>query len=230
LHPLRLKPILKVYGSMIRTGDFVLALVINALAYSMLLVFGMSSPFIIEQLFHYSPVVTGYSALLSGVSLMTGGIISKSMISRPLDRKVPVAMGLQMIFALGMVSVFAVIGTVGSAGAGTAAGGAWMIFPMLAFVAAIHLLAGFVFNSLFSYALGRFTQHGGIVSGLTGGGNYVITSIFSYGTVGLLAIRSPMLLGVAYLLLALLSALAFGLFRRARLGAVARRGLLQQAA
>jgi MFS family permease len=94
LNPLRLKPILKIYGSMLRTGDFVLALVINALAYAMLLVFGMSSPFIIEQVFHYSPVVTGYSALLSGVSLMTGGIISKSMIARPLDRKVPVAMGL----------------------------------------------------------------------------------------------------------------------------------------
>jgi MFS transporter, DHA1 family, multidrug resistance protein len=98
-----------------------------------------------------------------------------------------------------------------------------MIFPMLAFVAGIHLLAGFVFNNLFSYALGRFTSHGGIVSGLTGGGNYVITSIFSYGMVGLLAIRSPMVLGVAYLLLALLSGLAFGLFQRARTGAVTQR-------
>lgn len=69
------------------------------------------------------------------------------------------------------------------------------------------------------YSLGRFTSHGGIVSGLTGGGNYVITSVFSYGTVGLLAIRSPMMLGVAYLLLALLSGLAFGLFQWARVGA-----------
>jgi DHA1 family bicyclomycin/chloramphenicol resistance-like MFS transporter len=213
LHPLRLGPILNVYRSMIRTGDFVLALVINALAYAMLLVFGMSSPFIIEQLFHYSPVVTGYSALLSGVSLMTGGIISKSMISRPLDRKVPVAMGLQTLFALVMVAVSPT-----------------SIYTMLIFVAGIHLLAGFVFNNLFSYALGRFTQHGGIVSGLTGGGNYVITSIFSYGMVGLLGIRSPMLLGVAYLLLALLSGLAFGLFQRVRAGAVAQRELLSQAA
>jgi DHA1 family bicyclomycin/chloramphenicol resistance-like MFS transporter len=91
---------------------------------------------------------------------------------------------------------------------------------MLLFVAGIHLLAGFVFNSLFSYSLGRFSKNGGIVSGLTGGGNYVITSVFSYGTVGLLAIRNPMVLGVAYLLLALLSGVAFALFQRARSGAV----------
>jgi MFS transporter, DHA1 family, multidrug resistance protein len=226
LHPLRLKPILKVYGSMLRAGDFVLALVINALAYAMVLVFGMSSPFIIEQVFHFSPVVTGYSALLSGVSLMTGGIISKSMIARPLDHKIPVAMGLQTLIALGMVGAFAWMGSGGAAGSGHAR----MIFPMLAFVAGIHLLAGFVFNNLFTYALGRFTSHGGIVSGLTGGGNYVITSVFSYGMVGLLVIRSPMLLGVAYLLLALLSGLAFGLFRRARVGAATQRELLGQAA
>jgi MFS transporter, DHA1 family, multidrug resistance protein len=211
LHPLRLKPILNVYRSMLRTGDFVLALTINALAYAMLLVFGMSSPFIIEQVFHYSPVVTGYSALLSGVSLMAGGIISKSMITRPLDRKIPVAMTLQVVLALGMVAVSPT-----------------SIYAMLFFVVGIHLLAGFVFNNLFSYALGRFTQHGGIVSGLTGGGNYVITSVFSYGAVGLLAIRSPMVLGVAYLLLALLSGLAFGLFQRARPGAVARKEPVQE--
>jgi hypothetical protein len=91
-------------------------------------------------------------------------------------------------------------------------------------------LAGFVFNNLFSYALGRFTQHGGIVSGLTGGGNYVITSVFSYGTVGLLAIRNPMALGVAYLLLSLLSGVAFALFQRARVGAVSQRDRLAAAA
>ncbi|HTR29593.1 MAG TPA: MFS transporter [Puia sp.] len=212
-HPFRLRPILQVYRSMLRTTDFVLALVINALAYAMLLVFGMSSPFIIEQVFHFSPVVTGYSALLSGVSLMAGGIISKSMIQRPLDRKIPVAMGVQGLFAVSMV-LFSPNS----------------IYTMLVFVAVIHMLAGFVFNSLFSYSLGRFINHGGIVSGLTGGGNYVITSIFSYGMVGLLAIKSPMVLGVAYLLLALLSGLAFTLFQRARGAAVAQRRVMVKAA
>jgi DHA1 family bicyclomycin/chloramphenicol resistance-like MFS transporter len=204
LSPFRPGTIMKVYASMLRTGDFVLSLVINALAYAMLLVFGMSSPFIIEQVFHHSPVVTGYSALLSGAALMTGGIISKSMLRRSLDRKIKIAMGLQTVLALGMVLFFREFG-----------GGLGL---MLAFVAMVHLLAGFVFNNLFSYALGRFTSHGGIVSGLTGGGNYVITSVFSYGAVGLLAIKSPAVLGVAYLSLAVLSGLAFGLFQRARAG------------
>jgi hypothetical protein len=57
----------------------------------------------------------------------------------------------------------------------------------------------------------------------------VITSVFSYGAVGLLAIRSPMVLGVAYLLLALLSGVAFALFQRARAGAFARSGVATEA-
>ena len=213
LQPFRPGPILRVYRSMIATGDFVLALVINALAYAMLLVFGMTSPFIIEQVFHYSPVVTGYSALLSGVALMTGGIISKSMITRPLDRKVAVAMALQTALAAGMIALFLLAGAgLGSAG----------IYVMLGFVVAIHLLAGFVFNNLFAYALGRFSTNGGIVSGLTGGGNYVITSVFSYGSVALLTIKSPAVLGIAYFTLAVLSGLAFGLFARVRAGVLIR--------
>jgi MFS family permease len=208
LQPFRMRSVLKVYGSMVRATDYLLALVINSLSYGMLLVFGMSSPFIIEQVFHYSPVVTGYGALVSGVALMAGGIISKSMITKPLDRKVPMAISLQVLFALGMVGV-----------------SAWFsntIYLMLVFVAGIHLLAGFLFNNLFSYSLGRFSQNGGIVSGLTGGGNYMMSSIFSYGTVGLLAIRSPLMLGVAYLGLALLNGVTFVAFQRSRAGVVMR--------
>jgi len=212
LQPFRMRSILQIYGSMVRTADYILALVINSLSYGMLLVFGMSSPFIIEQVFHYSPVVTGYGALVSGVALMAGGIISKSMITRPLERKVPTAISVQVLFALGMVGFFAWIGGAGGS----------MIVPMMIFVAGIHLLAGFLFNNLFSYSLGRFTQNGGIVSGLTGGGNYMMSSVISYGTVGLLAIKSPVMLGVAYLGLALLNGLAFAVFQRVRVGVVMR--------
>jgi MFS transporter, DHA1 family, multidrug resistance protein len=199
--PFKARSIIRVYGSMLKTVDFGLGLIIIALSYSMLMVFGMTSPFIIERVFHFSPVVTGYSSLLSGVALMAGGIISKSMIGKSLDAKIPVAIGVQLMLAILMIMV-----------------SRWVsgIYVMLFFVILLHMIAGFIFNNLFAYSLGRFSSNAGVVSGLTGGGLYVITSIFSYGMVSVLAIRNLTVMGVAYLTLALLIGLAYGLFRRAR--------------
>jgi MFS family permease len=187
---------------MLRTKDYGMALAIIGLSYSLLMIYGMTSPFIIEHTYHFGPIVTGYSSLLSGVALMTGGIISKSIIHRPLDRKIPVAMGLQALVAIGMILISSF----------------WLsnIYTLLVFVMLLNIGAGFIFNSLFSYALGRFHGHGGIVSGLTGGSLFVITSFFSYGSVNALSIKTQTTLAVAYLVFVLLGVIAFMLFQRYR--------------
>jgi DHA1 family bicyclomycin/chloramphenicol resistance-like MFS transporter len=196
------RPILNVYASMLKTGDYVLGLLIIALSYSMLIVFGMTSPFIIEHLYHYSPVVTGYGALLSGVALMSGGIISKSMLSRPLDKKIPVAIGIQFAVATGMIAVTHFY--------------AANIYTLLLFVLLLNVTAGFIFNNLFAYSLGRFSGNAGILSGFTGGGMFVITSILSYGVVNALSVKNQELLSVAYLALICGNAIAFTLFQKYR--------------
>jgi DHA1 family bicyclomycin/chloramphenicol resistance-like MFS transporter len=202
LSPFKPAAILSTYGSMLKTKDYGMALTIMGLSYSVLMIYGMTSPFIIEHLYHYSPVITGYSSLLSGVALMTGGIISKSIIHKPLDKKIPAAMGLQAIFAIGMIAVSSL----------------WSsnLYTLLIFVMLLNVGAGFIFNNLFSYALGRFHGHGGIVSGLTGGALFVITSFFSYGSVNALAIKTQTSLAVAYLVFVLLGVIAFMLFQRYR--------------
>ncbi len=199
-HPFAFRPIVEVYSSMLRTADFVLGLVIIALCYAMLVVFNMTSPFIVEHVFHHSPVVTGYVALASGLSLMAGGIISKALIKRPLTAKVSVANGLQILFALAMIAAARIASN---------------IYTMMFFVLLVHLLSGFIFNTVFSYCLGRFQKNAGVASGLTGGVLFVLSSFFSYGLVGVVSIRNQGLLGMAYLLLAGLLLGAFLLFRRA---------------
>jgi MFS transporter, DHA1 family, multidrug resistance protein len=199
-HPFALKPTVAVYSSMLKTADFVLGLVIIALCYAMLVVFNLTSPFIIEHVFHHSPVVTGYVALASGISIMAGGIISKSLLRRPLIAKVSIGNGLQIVFALGMIAV----ARIGS-----------NLYTMMVFVLLLHLLSGFIFNNVFTYCLGRFSRNAGIASGLTGGGMYALSSFFSYGLVGLITVRNQGLLGVAYLILVGLMLGAFLLFRRA---------------
>ncbi len=198
-HVFEIKSIANVYASMLKTKDYALSLMIIGLNYGMLMVFGMASPFIIEHVYHQSPVFTGYSALMSGVALMTGGIISKAIIGKPLVRKITIAIGLQLGVAVLMIACSNVYQD---------------IYVMMAFVILLHLLAGFIFNNMFAYSLGRFSRNAGIVSGLTGGGLYVITSFFSYGTVSVLAVKSQVLLGIAYLVLVVMSVWMFAWFRR----------------
>lgn len=198
--PFKIGLIGKVYVSMIKATDYTLGLFILGLSFSMLMVYGMASPFIIEQVFRYSPVVTGNCALLSGLSLMAGGMLSKGLIKRPLNQKVSGAVALQLSFALLMILVSNYQSS---------------LYSMMPFVMILHLLSGFVFNTLFSYCLGRFTTYAGIASGITGGSMFIITSIFSSAIIRILTIQSVLVLGVAYLILALLVGLAFFLFTKA---------------
>lgn len=200
--PFKPAAILSTYGSMLKTKDYGMALFIMGLSYGLLLIYGMTSPFIIEHLYHFSAIITGYSSLLSGVALMAGGIISKSIIHKSLDKKIPVVMSLQAIVAAGMI----VVSTFYLSN----------IYTLLVFVMLLNVGAGFIFNNLFSYALGRFHGHGGIVSGLTGGSLFVITSILSYGSVNVFSIKNQSALSVAYLVFVLLGVISFMLFQRYR--------------
>jgi len=199
-NPFELKPIARIYRSMLGTRDFVFALVILGLSFGMVMLFGMASPFIIEHTWHFSPVVTGYCALLSGVSLMTGGIISKTLIKRPLYTKIPFALGIQVLSASLLIGVSAFVIP--------------SVYVMMPFVVVQHLVVGFVFNNFYAYSLGRFSKNAGVSSGLSGGGFYVFSSLFSYGSASLLAVKSQMVLGVAYLILTIGLVIMYFLFRK----------------
>lgn len=213
-HPFNFKAIAGVYQMMFKAADFTYALIIVALSYSMLVVFGMTSPFLIEKVFGFTPVISGYSALLSGIALMSGGIISKTMLHKPLAGKLRTAAALQVLAALLMIAVVRI----------------WPnIYTMMVFVVILHMLSGFVFNNLFAYCLGRFTKNAGVSSGVTGGGNYVITSFFSYTITGILHITVPALLGVAYLVFAVLFVITFFLFKKAVIASHQKNEVIQPA-
>jgi MFS transporter, DHA1 family, multidrug resistance protein len=200
LQRLRVKPLIAVYGSLLTTKDFALALVILGLNYGMVLLFGMTSPFIIEHQWHQTPVVTGYCALLSGVAMMAGGIISRSMLRISLEKKLPIALGIQLTSG-----AFAII---------ISMLGLTNIYVMMSFVMLQHGVAGFVFNNLFAYSLGRFSRNAGIVAGMTGGASYIISSFSSYGTASFFAVTNQTLLALAYLFLNLCVVITYSLFRK----------------
>ncbi|HLA56904.1 MAG TPA: MFS transporter [Flavobacterium sp.] len=199
-HKFSFSSIAAVYSKMVKTTDFTLGIIVLALAYSMLIIFGMSSPFIIEHVFHMSPVISGYCALVSGISLMAGGIVNKMLAKAEFFKKMQIANLFQVFFAVLMI---ASVGYVSN------------IYSLMVFVIVIHFISGFIFNSFFSYCLGRFSNNAGIASGIIGGGLYVSTSVFSYGSVNAILVKDQAHLGLCYFILALL--MAFVLFMSKRI-------------
>ncbi|HKC69603.1 MAG TPA: MFS transporter [Bacteroidia bacterium] len=197
--PFQVNAILSTYSGILKTKDYVLGLTLITLSYSLVVIYGMVSPFIIEHVYHHSAMLTGYSSLLSGAALMLGGIISKSVINKPLAKKMTVALGIQMILAtaMAMSSLYAE-----------------NAFTFIAFTLSIHLVSGFVFNNIFAYCLGRFTSNAGIVSGLTGGGLFALTSIFSYSVVNTTSIINQEDLAIVFLGTIVLLGIMFVFFAR----------------
>lgn len=152
--PFSIKGILESYGTMIKTADFTAGMVILGLAYAMILLYGMASPFLIEQRLHLSPKVTGYCALFSGVSVLIGGSLSRILIQKPFIKKLILASSLQLI-AVAML-IFLTFH--------------YQSLPtLLLYVFLLHSTGGFIFNNLMSYTLIRFPEYAGKAAGLVGG-------------------------------------------------------------
>jgi len=167
---------------MARSGDFAIGLLIVGVCFGVVVTYSLSSPFIIEKAFGFSAVVTGYGSLLSGFSIMVGGIIAKSLIKKPLIKKVVTALVIQVILVLLMIFTVPLASN---------------IFSLIGFTMCIHISGGFIFNIIYGYCMSRFTKNAGVASGITGGSMYMLSSLFSYGFANLYAIKSQFLLGVA---------------------------------
>jgi len=181
--PFSVRTILGTYGKMVKTPDFTAGMIILGLAYAMILLYGMASPFLIEQRLHLNPHVTGYCALFSGVSVMMGGTLSRMLIAKPFVKK--------LIFAsIVQLTALAVLITLTTF---------YQSLPtLLLYVFLVHSTGGFIFNNLMSYCLIRFPQYAGKAAGLVGGGFSVVTSILSSLLVNFLSITNQTVLGIGY--------------------------------
>lgn len=190
--PFQLKHVVNVYGTMLKTGPFILGISLLGLAYSMVMVYNMTGAFIIEHHLGMSVVTAGYCSLILGSAWMVGGFISKAMIRKSFFGKLAVNNGLQLLLALLMLAAVRQTDN---------------LYVLVVFAFLIHVGAGFTFNNYMTFCLTRFPQNAGVASGLTGGLTFVIVSALSYGIVKVLPARDGIHLGVSYLLLILLSML-----------------------
>tara|TARA_R110000868_G_scaffold822_1_gene6077 strand:+ start:4908 stop:6101 length:1194 start_codon:yes stop_codon:yes gene_type:complete len=201
-HPFKIGPIIDTYKGMLKTCDFTLGLIIIGISFGMVIIYSLSSPFIIERVLGYSAITTGYSSLLSGFSLMTGGMISKALIKKSLTKKIVIALVIQLALILLMIITASLESS---------------LYTLVGFIIGIHIAGGFIFNILYGYSLTRFSKNAGIASGVTGGVMYVISSVFSYGFANLFQVKNQLFLGVADLSLLLIIIILFKYFNKYRL-------------
>jgi DHA1 family bicyclomycin/chloramphenicol resistance-like MFS transporter len=180
-HEFKLKSITQTYTNILKSPDFTLGIIILGICFGLVVVYSLSSPFIVERVFGYSAVTTGYSSLLSGLAVMMGGITAKSLIHKPLAKKITIAVSIQFTLVLLMIFTSSIASN---------------IYTLIAFTMGINMCGGFIFNIIYGYCLSRFSKNAGVASGLTGGATYMVSSIFSYGFVNLYAVKSQFLLGL----------------------------------
>jgi MFS family permease len=182
----KIRKIVRIYGEMISTPSFTLGIVMLGLAYSMVMVYNMSGPFIIEHEFAMSPIVTGYCSLVLGFAWMVGGFIGKATIKSPMLKKMAVNIGLQLTFTILMI---------------VSLGYLVNLYTLLFFAFLIHVGAGYTYNNYFAYCLTRFPKNAGISGGLTGGIVYILVSFLSYQIIDVFPAKDQQNLSYGYFVL-----------------------------
>jgi DHA1 family bicyclomycin/chloramphenicol resistance-like MFS transporter len=171
---------------MILTASFTLGIMMLGLAYSMVMVFNMTGPFIIQHHLNLSVVYAGYGSLILGIAWMIGGFIGKATIDKPFFKRLYVNLIVQMAFVIVMILSLSFINN---------------IYSLVGFAFLIHVGAGFTFNNYFTYCLARFPKNAGISGGLTGGLAYVMVSFLSYFIIKFFPAKDETNLSYSYLML-----------------------------
>jgi MFS transporter, DHA1 family, multidrug resistance protein len=176
------------YKQILSDRAFTAMLLMFGLCYSGAMVFSLSAPFIIEHVLHYSSVITGYASLLSGLGWLLGGLLNKRFRQQSLYLKVKTASLVQVAITISMIASSAFV---------------WNIYSCIAFSFLMIVASSFIYNNVFTFCIGRFPQLAGVVSGVCGGSNFIVTSASSYGIVWLLKPLSQWELGWGYFILSI---------------------------
>lgn len=178
--------IFKSYKEVLSAPDFSAGLFILGLSYSMVMVYSMSAPFIIEHQYGYSSVTTGYCSLISGLGLLFGGILGKTTGHKSVLGRVILALLVALV--LGCLMYFVLQNV-------------YSLYMMMAFVLLLHTISGFLYNIVFTYCLTRFPSHAGVSSGLASGGSYLVTSFASFAITRSFYFQESYQLSYSYLIL-----------------------------
>lgn len=179
--PFRIGNVVNQYRMMLGNRLFIMGIAILGLSYTVVMVFNISGPFVIEKRFGYNAVVVGYCTLVLGISWMIGGFTGRRLANVNFEKKVAMASQIQLALIIGLL----LVGRVGES---------LVCFVVFAFL--IHICSGLLYNIFFTDTMMYFPANAGLAGGLLGGMVYVITSASSVliSSVGVIATQNDMAL------------------------------------
>ncbi|REC61492.1 MFS transporter [Chryseobacterium pennae] len=156
---------ISLYSMMLKNKIFMLGIIILGLSYSIVMLFNITGPFIIENTFHFTPVVIGYCTLILGFSWMIGGFIGKRRLTLDFKPRILQPILLQLVLIAGLIITSYFFES---------------LYIMIPFAFFIHICSGILFTSFFTTSMLYFPKNAGTAGGLMGGLVYVITSVTSF--------------------------------------------------
>jgi DHA1 family bicyclomycin/chloramphenicol resistance-like MFS transporter len=94
---------------MMSSKSYVLCMLYTGLLYSMLILFGVVTPFIVQDVLGYSPIEFGQIALLMGLAWLLGAFTNRLVIDMPPSIKIALCFWLMFLVALVMLIVSLVV-------------------------------------------------------------------------------------------------------------------------
>lgn len=162
---LNFKNVIVTYRMMLKNQLFIVGIMIQAVAYSIVMIFNIIGPFLIENTYHFNSVVIGYSTLILGFSWMIGGFVGKKRMHLDFNESIVLPIIIQLI----LISLLIITGFF-----------IQNLFVLLFFAFFIHICSGILFTSFFTSNMMAFPKNAGVAGGLMGGMTYIITSLTSF--------------------------------------------------
>lgn len=162
---LHLKKTGLLYLAMLKNPGFILGILVLGCAYSVVMVFNIAGPFVVEQHFNYNAVIIGYCTLVLGFAWMIGGILSKRLTPVAFTKKIRS----MSLIQLALIGVFIALARFTD-----------HLILLVGFAFIIHICSGFLFTNYFTQNMVFFPGNAGIAGGLMGGLLYIITSVGSF--------------------------------------------------
>jgi len=185
--PLKPRAIFAAYYRVLACREFLLAVLLLGLLYSIMIVFNVLGPFILQNGLHFTPSEFGNVVLWLGLAWFAGNLSNKRLV-RHLSRPIIIKYGLLSLLALatGMVGLSSV--------------GPLEFWALITPTFLLFLIGGTVFPNVWGRVLSIFPDSAGTASALMGSLMILGVSLVSAGA-GFLSAESALPLSLAYLTL-----------------------------
>lgn len=164
-HPFHIKPILLRYREIIFHKNYLIALGINGLLYSIIILFTIVGPFLIQTVLKYSAIDFGHVALLTGLAWFLGGMTNRFLLHIDANKKSKLCFS--MMLAISIIGFIIDI-----------------IYPMNIYLVVLPIIfilyvGGIVFPNYFAKAMHLFPKMSASANALFGSFLFLIAGLAS---------------------------------------------------